>query len=85
MFPYCESICYHLTPRGWYAGDKQLCYGLLYRKPAPDDQVLSIVCRTTIAANGFILQTLKEIWRSKDNARVIGLMARFGNSPVERP
>jgi hypothetical protein len=84
MFPYRESICYHLTPRGWFAGDKQLRYGILQRRPAPDDQVLSVISRITIAANGLMLQTPSEIWRSTDHARVVGLLARFGPAPVER-
>ena len=81
MFPHRELICYHLTPRGWIMGDKSFGYGLMYRSPAPSDQVVSMVSRTTIASNGLMMQTSAEIWRSTDNAQVVGLMARFGRSP----
>jgi hypothetical protein len=81
MFPYREACCYHLTPLGWFRGDRQLRYGLLYRRPAPKDQVLSILCLKTIAGNGLMCSVSKEVWRSLDHAQVIGLMARFGSLP----
>jgi hypothetical protein len=81
MFPSRELMCFHLTPLGWLDGDKHSWLGILYRKPAPDDQVLSVVSRTNIGENGFRIQVIREVWRSTDHARVIGLMARFGRVP----
>jgi hypothetical protein len=43
--------------------------------------VVSMVNRVTVASNGLMMQTIAEIWRSTDNAQVVGLMARFGRSP----
>lgn len=81
MFLYRELACYHLTPRGWYVGDKYLRHGIWIHKPAPLDQVLSVVSKTIIARSGATLNATKEVWRSTDHARVIGLIARFGPMP----
>lgn len=77
-----ESTAYHLTSRGWIIGDKQLGDAPLHHRPAPVDQVLSIVFRITTNHEGRKRLFFQEIWRSKNNAHVLGLLARFGSAPA---
>lgn len=77
-----ESTSYHLTSRGWIVGDRQLGDAPLHHRPAPANQVLSIVFRITTDGEGRKRLFFQEMWRSKNNAQVLGLLARFGSPPA---
>ena len=77
-----ESTAYHLTSRGWIVGDRQLGDALPHHRPAPIDQVLSIVFRITTDSAGRKRLFFQEMWRSRNNAQVLGLLARFGAAPA---
>lgn len=83
MIVYREWTAYHLTPRGWFAGDSQTKDRPLLRRPAPLDQVLSLVYKVTVDDQGYPHRFFVEVWRSSDHAHVVGLLARFGPAPAE--
>lgn len=76
-----ESTAYHLTASGWHSGDRQRRFGLMLCKPAPENQVLSLVFRKVTDENGHQWEFFQEVWRSTNHALVIGLLARFGRAP----
>lgn len=78
-----ESTAYHLTPRGWFTGSRQLKDEPLFFRPPPLDQVLSLVYRVTTTTDGYKHRRIQEVWRSRDSANVTGLLARFGQAPAE--
>ena len=77
-----ESTAYHLTSRGWIVGDRQLGDARLHHRPTPVDQVLSTVFRITTDDAGRKRLFFQEMWRSRNNAQVLGLLARFGTAPA---
>lgn len=81
MFPFYNSITYHLTPRGWRGGNVQR-EGLPFLcRPAPLDKVLSFVYTTAIDSEGYRAQSREEIWRSRDAHRIYVLLVKYGPAP----
>jgi hypothetical protein len=73
---------YHLTPRGWEAGDS-FFYGHPQKNLAPpQDRVLTVADRTEQSSR-FSKSTSEwiEKWRSPDGAEVDRLVKQFGSKP----
>jgi hypothetical protein len=81
MFPFTESTAYHLTPRGWRMGDTKREGSPSLFRPAPIDQVLSLLCTTVIDSEGYRCRSSQEIWRSRNVQHLLSLLIMYGPAP----
>jgi hypothetical protein len=74
---------WHLTPRGWERGDRQLDFGQRYDGPStPADRVLSATYSEYCQRNGDPLSiTTKETWSCENKDAVSSLLKQFGPAP----
>ena len=79
-----QSVAYHLTPLGWHIGNERRNDAPHLYRPAPDDQVLSLVYKIVTLKNGQKYEFAEEVWRSNDLSLVIRLLGRFGPLPPRR-
>lgn len=73
---------WHLTPRGWIAGDTQLD-GPRYDRPTPDDRVMTCEYREFVSSPFSPLEITVTVRWVGDSARAAALEAKFGECPRE--
>lgn len=73
---------WHLTPEGWVQGSERLDFGEPKIVPPPDDRVLTVEYREEMSSvYSKMEQSIRELWRSEDDAAVQKLVAEFGEHP----
>ncbi len=75
---------YHLTPKGWIEGSKQLDFGGEQKKDIPKDRVLSVRFHERLAsAFSKSDDWYEEFFRSPNNKELVqSLITKFGALPI---
>ena len=78
-----EWTLWHLTPKGWVAGDQQFDTGPMVSRAVPADRVLSSVYKETSSGYSMPAGGNTEIWRGSDERLITSLLNEWDAAPSE--